>query len=258
MTRYFLKLSYNGAGYHGWQAQENTPGTVQQALNHTLSMLLNEKIETLGCGRTDTGVHAHEFYAHFDSQKNDLHKDPRLWLYKFNLALPHDIAIQQIIPVDPGVNARFSALARTYQYIINRKKDPFLIDRAYYLYGELDTGKMNTAALELFKHTDFSCFSKTRTQVKTNDCKITKAEWKEENDLLIFTITSDRFLRNMVRAIVGTMIGIGQGKMPVGNFKKIIEGKNRSDAGFSVPACGLYLAKVEYPQSVIPAKVGIS
>ena len=251
MNRYFLKLSYNGTKYHGWQIQENTPKTVQQVLNDSLSMLLNEKIETLGCGRTDTGVHAHEFYAHFDSQKKDLHKDPRLWLYKFNLVLPHDIAIQQIIPVKIDANARFSALSRTYKYIINRKKDPFLIDSTYYLYGNLDIDLMNKACKELMKHKDFSCFSKTRTQVKTNDCKITKAEWTDENGLLIFTITADRFLRNMVRAIVGTMIEIGQGKMPVENFKKIIEGKNRSDAGFSVPACGLYLTKVVYPAKIL-------
>ncbi len=251
MQRYFLKLSYNGTNYHGWQVQENTPKTVQQVVNDSLSMLLNETIETMGCGRTDSGVHAKEFYAHFDSEKNDLQIDPRLWLYKFNLVLPHDIAIQKIIQVKQDANARFNALSRTYEYIINRKKNPFLIDKAYYLYGELNVKLMNEAIKELFSHNDFSCFSKTRTQVKTNICKIIKAEWKEENDLLVFTITANRFLRNMVRAIVGTMIEIGQGKISLEEFKKIIEGKNRSDAGFSVPAYGLYLKNVEYPKNTL-------
>jgi tRNA pseudouridine38-40 synthase len=250
MHRYFLKLSYKGTNYHGWQVQENTSKTIQQVINDSLSMILNEKIETLGCGRTDTGVHAREFYAHFDSSKNDLHIDPKLWLYKFNIVLPHDIAIQQIIPVKPDANARFSALSRTYEYIINRKKNPFLIDRAYYIHGDLNLEIMKDTARELYKHNDFSCFSKSRTQVKTNLCKITKAEWKEENDLLVFTITADRFLRNMVRAIVGTMIEAGQGKMTSEDFKKVIEGKSRSDAGYSVPAAGLYLTHVEYSPAI--------
>jgi len=249
LQRYFIQLSYNGTAYHGWQVQENTFRTVQQVLNEMLSRLLNEPITITGCGRTDTGVHASEYFAHFDSTIEDLEINQHKWIFKFNFALPSDIAIQKIISVKEKSNARFDAVSRTYQYIINKKKDPFQIDRSCFLYGPLNIEEMNKATRILFDHTDFSAFAKTNTQNLSNNCIIFKAEWKEENDLLIFTISANRFLRNMVRAIVGTLLNVGKGKISIEEFNEIIESKTRSKAGFSAHACGLYLTKVEYPQN---------
>ncbi|MES2398303.1 MAG: tRNA pseudouridine(38-40) synthase TruA [Bacteroidota bacterium] len=249
MQRYFIQLSYNGTAYHGWQIQENTYRTVQQVLNEMLSRLLNEPIVITGCGRTDTGVHASEYFAHFDSTIEDLEINQDKWIFKFNFALPTDIAIQKIITVKEKSNARFDAVSRTYQYIINKKKDPFQIDRSCFLYGPLNVEEMNKATKILFDHIDFSAFAKTNTQNLSNNCKIYKAEWKEENDSLIFTISANRFLRNMVRAIVGTLLNVGKGKISIEEFNEIIESKTRSKAGFSAHACGLYLTKVEYPQN---------
>lgn len=247
VQRYFIQLSYNGTAYHGWQIQENTFTTVQQVLNDMLSRLLNEPVFITGCGRTDTGVHALQYFAHFDTTKK-LMEEHQKWVFKFNNALPPDIAIQKIIPVADKANARFDAVARTYEYHIHFKKDPFLINRSSYLYFELDVTKMNEAAATLFNYLDFSSFAKSNTQNFTNNCKIYKAEWKSEGDRLIFTIAADRFLRNMVRAIVGTLINVGKGKISVQEFQEIIEKKNRSAAGLSVPACGLYLTDVTYPK----------
>lgn len=250
IQRYFIQLSYDGTAYHGWQIQENTFSTVQQVINEMLSRLLREPVFVTGCGRTDTGVHANEYYAHFDCTK-DLMQETAKWIFKFNNALPPDIAIQKIIPVAENANARFDAVARTYQYHIHRKKDPFLLNRSYFLFFDLDVAKMNEAANSLFQYIDFSSFAKSNTQNFTNNCKIYKAEWKEENDRLIFTISADRFLRNMVRAIVGTLIKVGKGKISLEEFKIIIEKKNRSEAGLSVPACGLYLTNVTYPKNYL-------
>ena len=246
MQRYFIQLSYNGTEYHGWQIQENTVKTVQQVLNEMLSKLLNQPIFVTGCGRTDAGVHATEFFAHFDATVTDLKDKEDWWIFKFNHALPADIAIQKIFTVHEKANARFDAVSRTYQYIIHKNKDPFQINRSCYLYGNYNMEEMNKAALELFNYQDFSSFAKSNTQNFTNNCKIYKAEWKAENDMLMFTISSDRFLRNMVRAIVGTLLDVGKGKITIDEFKKIIESKVRSNAGLSAHACGLYLTKVEY------------
>lgn len=249
MYRYFIKLSFTGDNYHGWQVQDNAH-SVQQELNTAISKVLGEEIKTTGAGRTDTGVHATEFYAHFDSRKKDLHINPKEWLYKFNVVLPFDIAVQSLLPVIPEAHARFDALSRRYQYVINRIKNPFQQKRAYFFYGKLDINLMNKASEILFEYSDFSCFSKSRTQVKTNICNIIEARWEEKEDLLIFTITANRFLRNMVRAIVGTMIDVGKGQTSLEEFRKIIEGRNRSDSGLSVPAHGLYLTKIEYPETL--------
>jgi tRNA pseudouridine38-40 synthase len=249
LQRYFIQLSYNGTAYHGWQIQENTVKTVQQTLNAMLSKLLNEPVFVTGCGRTDTGVHATEFFAHFDCSLTDLKLNEDKWIFKFNHALPSDIAIQNIFEVHEKANARFDAVSRTYQYIITRNKDPFQIDKACYLYGKYNVDEMNRAAQELFKYIDFSSFAKSNTQNFTNNCKIYKAEWKEEGELLIFTISADRFLRNMVRAIVGTLLDVGKGKISIEQFNEIVESKVRSNAGLSAHACGLYLTKVEYPQN---------
>ena len=213
-----------------------------------LSRLLNEPVSIMGCGRTDTGVHASDYYAHLDTSI-DLLADEARWIFKFNNALPSDIAIYKMFKVKENANARFDAIARTYQYIITRKKNPFLINNACFIYGDIDVEEMNKAAKALFDYIDFSAFAKSNTQTGTNNCKIYKAEWREENDQLVFTISADRFLRNMVRAIVGTLLEVGKKKMTIDEFKEVIESKMRSNAGLSAHACGLYLTKVEYPQN---------
>jgi tRNA pseudouridine38-40 synthase len=248
LPRYFLKLLYNGTAYHGWQVQENTDKTIQHEINKTLSLLFNEPIAVTGCGRTDTGVHAKEYYAHFDCKKELSVHELERWATKLNQVLPADIAIQQIIQVKPDAHARFDAIARTYHYYTNKLKDPFRINMSCFLYGEYNLDLMNQAAAELFNYSDFSAFSKSNTQTATNNCKIQKAYWYMENNEMVFTITADRFLRNMVRAIVGTLLDIGKEKLSIDDFKQIIESKERSKAGMSVSASGLYLTKVEYPQ----------
>lgn len=249
MHRYFIQLSYKGTAYHGWQVQENTPETVQQVLNESLSTVLNETVELAGCGRTDSGVHAKDYYAHFDLNKDDLLDKKNKWLHKFNTILPADISILNLFNVHNEASARFDAIGRTYEYIISKSKNPFLIEAVYFNKQELDIDKMNAACKVLFDFIDFSCFSKSNTQTFTNNCKIKVAKWERREELLVFTIKADRFLRNMVRAIVGTMIDIGKGKVGIEDFKNIIESKNRSEAGFSVPASGLYLTHVEYPKN---------
>lgn len=274
LHRYFLQLSFKGTHYHGWQIQKNAH-SVQAELDNALSTILMEKVTTTGCGRTDTGVHAKEFYAHFDLSSESLAragfekenlpagqagrqgletKGLSHFIFKLNGCLPHDIAVQQITKVNSNAHARFDAVSRTYQYFISRKKDPFKMDGAYYLYGNLDAQLMNRAIKILYNYTDFTCFSKSRTQVKTNNCEITKAKWISNSSLLIFTITANRFLRGMVRAIVGTMIEVGKKKITLDEFRKIIERKKRSDAGYSVPAHGLYLTEVSYPKTVFNNK----
>ena len=246
--RFFIQLSYNGTAYSGWQIQKNSPNTVQQVLNEMLSRLLNEPITVTGCGRTDTGVHAREYFAHFDTSKEDLIENEGHWILKFNHALPKDIAIQRIIKVDEKANARYNAVRRTYEYIITKRKNPFEIDKAYFLYGKLDVEMMNKAAALLMEHSDFSAFAKSNTQNKTNICTLYKAEWVEREDVIVFTISANRFLRDMVRAIVGTTLEVGRGRMSLERFQEIINSKTRSEAGLSAPACGLYLTKIEYKE----------
>jgi tRNA pseudouridine38-40 synthase len=247
VQRYFLKISYLGTNYHGWQVQENAH-SVQAELNAALKTFFREEPETVGCGRTDTGVHAKEFFVHFDL--SFVIDDLSYALYKLNKLLPNDIACQELFLVKQDAHARFSAISRSYEYNIILKKDPFLYNRTYFHYGELNVGQMNQACEILMRYDDFSSFSKSRTQVKTNICKIKEAYWVQKGDILIFNITADRFLRNMVRAIVGTMVDIGKGKNEIETMKTIIEGKNRSDAGVSVPAGGLYLTNVVYPEDI--------
>lgn len=247
-TRYFIKLSYKGTKYHGWQIQPNS-STIQEILNQDLSLILKEKIEVTGAGRTDTGVHARIYYAHFDSSVNDLNADRNL-VFRINGKLPKDIAIQQILKVKPDAHSRFDALSRTYEYHITRIKDPFLTDFAYYLYGDLNFQDMREAASHLTNVSDFTSFSKVDTDVKTNICKVTRAVWTIDKDRMIFSITADRFLRDMVRAIVGTLLDIGFGKIGFDDFVEIIEKKNRSAAGNSVPAKGLFLTDIQYPPEV--------
>ena len=245
--RYFLEFSYNGKHYHGWQNQPNAL-TVQEVLEQALSTVLRSKINLTGAGRTDAGVHAKQMYAHFDFNIT-LNSDEIK--YKLNSFLPLDISIYKFIEVNNDAHARFDAISRTYEYWISNKKNPFLSDYAYHLKYELDVKKMNDAAKVLFEYEDFQCFSKSNTDVKTYLCKIMKAEWSVDDEKLIFTIKADRFLRNMVRAVVGTLLEVGLNKSSKEDVKKVIESKNRSNAGTSVPAHGLYLTKVEYPASIL-------
>jgi tRNA pseudouridine38-40 synthase len=242
--RYFVKLSYNGKAYCGWQIQPNGI-TVQEVLNQKLSIILRETINLVGAGRTDTGVHAEFFMAHFDLSYSIADKD--LIVNGLNKMLPYDIAIYEIFEVDKDFHARFSATARTYEYRIIQHKNPFLIDFAWYNRQALNIEKMNLAAEILFQYTDFTSFSKLGTQVATNNCKIMLAEWSFKGNILIFKIKADRFLRNMVRAIVGTLIEVGREKISIEEFRQIIEKKDRCSAGFSAPAQGLFLTHIEYP-----------
>jgi tRNA pseudouridine38-40 synthase len=241
--RYFIEFAYKGTNYHGWQYQPNAI-SVQETLNKVFSTLLQEEIEIVGAGRTDTGVHASQMFGHFDSDKEiDLLKLKQ----RANSFLPKDIAIFRIISVHEDAHARFDATSRTYHYYITNQKDVFTTETVWYNHQVLDVEAMNEACHILFEHIDFECFSKTHTDVHTFNCKITEANWRKENNQLIFTITADRFLRNMVRAIVGTMVDIGTHKITKQDLVTIIEGKDRRKAGFSVPAQGLFLSKITYP-----------
>jgi tRNA pseudouridine38-40 synthase len=251
MARYFINLSYNGAAYNGWQIQENTPNTIQQILQDKLSMLLKENIEIVGCGRTDTGVHAKYYVAHFDSNCADLISNQKHWVYKFNTVLPHDICVHKIEAVKYDTHARFHATERTYHYFLHQQRNPFIENLSWYVYGDLDFELMNKAALELFNYTDFTSFSKLHSQVKTNNCKITKAVWlKCGVNEWRFTITADRFLRGMIRAIVGTLLLVGKNKITIEEFKNIIEAKDRKRAGNNAPEHALFLTGIRYPKEI--------
>jgi tRNA pseudouridine38-40 synthase len=248
--RYFIELSYDGTNYHGWQIQKNAV-SVQEVLNEKLSVILRQPIETTGCGRTDTGVHAREFFAHFDADGGSIVDGPstidcNTFLRSINSILPKDIAVKSIFPVGANANTRFDATLRTYEYHIHFNKDPFKNGYSWELRDRLDLDLMNRAAEIIKEYTDFSCFSKSNTQVKTNNCKITTAVWEVNGDGIVFRISADRFLRNMVRAIVGTLILVGKKEIEPEAVRDIIESKNRSNAGTSVPACGLYLTEVRY------------
>ncbi len=250
MPRYFIKLAYNGANYHGWQSQQNAH-SVQDELERCLSLKVGSPIRLTGCGRTDAGVHALVFYAHFDLEFNHEVVLSNHFLNQLNVFLPEDIVVYGIYQVESQAHARFDAISRTYQYRIAREKNPFLIDQAFYHYGKLHIDAMQQAANLLLEFTDFTSFSKLHSQTKTNDCIITRAEWVEQGDELIFFITANRFLRNMVRAVVGTLIEVGQGKMTQNQFKEVILARDRSAAGYSVPPHALYLLEVLYPGAIL-------
>jgi len=246
MPRFFLNLSYNGAQFHGWQKQNNAV-TVQETIEEALSTLFQEKTEIVGAGRTDTGVHAREMVAHFEVEKEF---DEDQLVYQLNSLVGSEIAIHKLRRVSKDAHARFDASGRTYHYHLLKKKDPFLKDLAYHHFKELDFYNMNLAAKFLLGQQDFSSFSRSNTQTKTNICTIELAEWKEMEDQWVFEIKADRFLRNMVRAIVGTLIEIGEGKREVEELKEIIEKKDRGFAGVSAPAHGLYLQQIDYSDSI--------
>ena len=245
MLRYFLEIAYRGTHYHGWQVQHNAL-SVQEKLNDALAVLLKTPVETVGAGRTDTGVHARQLYVHFDSDATIL-RDADRFIRSLNALLPHDIAALNLIPVVTNAHARFDATKRSYEYHVHFGKDPFLQEFSCQIRGRPAIDQMNQAAKFLLGKKDFSCFSKSNTQVFTNICDIQRAEWEQIDERLVFHISADRFLRNMVRAIVGTLMEIGLGKHPVEYIKEVIESKDRSKAGTSVPACGLYLTEVVYP-----------
>ena len=241
--RYFIYLSYNGKNYCGWQAQNNA-NSVQSELQTALSVVLKDDIQIVGAGRTDTGVHAKLMVAHFDFESEIV--DFETLTKKLNGILPKDIAIQKIVRVKNDAHARFDAVKRTYEYHLTQKKNPFLEGLACKFFRSLDFEKMNLAAKYLFDYEDFTSFSKLHTDVKTNNCTIFRAEWQKRGEVWVFTIQANRFLRNMVRAIVGTLLLVGENKISVDDFKKIIEEKNRNKAGSSATAEGLYLVNIEY------------
>jgi tRNA pseudouridine38-40 synthase len=243
--RFFIELAYNGTAYHGWQIQPNAL-TVQECLDKALTTYFRQPVVSLGCGRTDTGVHASQFYAHMDLVDVDAANIVKS-ITGINSLLPYDIAVKSIFNVEDTAHARFNATSRVYQYHLHFHKDPFKLDRSWLYKGSLDIPAMNSASEIIQQYTDFSCFSKSNTQTFTNNCTITKAVIEQEEDGLVFTILADRFLRNMVRAIVGTLVRVGSGEIEAEEIRNIIESKNRSNAGQSVPACGLYLVRITYP-----------
>jgi tRNA pseudouridine38-40 synthase len=243
MQRYFLQLSYKGTAYKGWQIQPKD-NTVQGEINKVLTKLnRNIPVFSMGCGRTDTGVHASKFYAHFDFVLID---DILNFKFKMNNMLPRDIVIHDVISVQSDAHTRFDALYRTYNYFVSKNKNAFNTETTLLFPYTLDLKKMNQACLILFDYIDFECFSKVKTDVKTFDCTITEAKWENTEEGLVFIITANRFLRNMVRAIVGTLIEVGQGKIDVEYMHEIIKSKKRDSAGKSVSANGLFLADIKY------------
>jgi tRNA pseudouridine38-40 synthase len=248
MVRFFTELSYRGTNYHGWQSQPNAV-SVQTTLDKALTTIIQKETKTTGAGRTDTGVHARFFVAHFDIDAPIFEQDEN-FIYRVNAILPSDIVIHKVYRVKPDAHARFSALSRIYTYTISQTKDPFNTEYAWYYPFGLNLELMNQAAGILLLYSDFTSFSKLHTHVKNNICQVKSAFWKKQGDKLVFTIEADRFLRNMVRAIIGTMIETGRGKITISDFKTIIEGKHRSLAGVSVPAHGLCLTGIKYPDDI--------
>jgi tRNA pseudouridine38-40 synthase len=240
--RYFIELSYNGKKYHGWQIQPDAI-SIQEKLNLAVSTILQAKIEVVGAGRTDTGVHASQMFAHFDS---DIEIEAKV-VHRLNSILPNDITVYKVFLVADDCHARFHAESRSYEYRIWLGRNPFLLDFSWQIHSQkLDLSKMNEAAQLLLEYEDFQTFSKVKTDVYTFNCDVTQAFWKREGNLLTFHISANRFLRNMVRAIVGTLVDVGLDKISINEFRDIIESKSRGNAGLSVPAKGLFLTHIKY------------
>ena len=244
--RYFIELAYQGAAYSGWQRQPNAK-SVQQTLEQALGVLLKSEIAIVGAGRTDAGVHARQMFAHADIETDF---DPEHLTARLNSYLPADIVIHDIFLVSDQAHARFDATARTYEYWLTLGKDPFLNQSAYAIHKVPDFDLMNQVAQKLLSHRDFQCFSKSKTDVVTYNCLVHHAQWTKRQDAWVFTITADRFLRNMVRAVVGTLLEVGWGKMEASEFDEVLKSKNRSAAGPSVPGHALYLTKIDYPKTI--------
>lgn len=245
-TRYFLELAYKGSSFHGWQIQANAR-TVQEEVNKALSLLLRFPVDTTGSGRTDTGVHAQQQFLHFDAPQL---LDKASLLKRLNAVLPKGIAIYDLREVRSDAHARFSALSRSYLYYISLRKNPFEEGLSWQHFTALDRSKMNDASDILLGYSDFECFSKVKTAVGNFKCEIKEAFWEQKEHHLIFHITANRFLRGMVRAIVGTMLQVGEGKVDMDGFRAIIESKKRGNAGISVPPQGLYLSSIIYPEDI--------
>ena len=246
--RYFIYLAYNGAAYHGWQTQPNA-SSVQQTIEEALSMILRTPTPIVGAGRTDAGVHASMMVAHFDVAEPLA--DPAQLADRLNRVLPADIAIHRIVAVGDEAHARFSATSRTYHYFVTTRKDPFQGHLQCRVRGEYDVELMNRAAQILFEYIDFTSFSRLHTDVKTNNCRIMEARWeRREGGDLVFVIKADRFLRNMVRAIVGTLLQVGRGKLTLDGFRRVIEQKDRCKAGDSAVGQALFLVDITYPEEL--------
>jgi tRNA pseudouridine38-40 synthase len=244
MMRYLIEFSYKGTNYCGWQIQQNA-NSVQAEIEKGLSLLLKTSQGVTGSSRTDTGVHAEQQFAHFDTEI--IIEDISAMIYKLNKILPNDIAILSLQKIEDTFHSRFDAISRKYEYRISRKKSPFLFGTSYYFVKDLDIDLMNKSAEILFKHIDYESFSRIKTEVKTFECTIMEARWENvDSETLIFHIKANRFLRGMVRTIVGTMIEIGLGRISVADFEQIIISKNRKNAGRAVPAEGLFLVEVNY------------
>lgn len=247
VMRYFAHLAYNGSAFFGWQTQPAHP-SVQETLERCLSLLLHsERIPITGCGRTDTGVHASSYYAHFDLDTNLTPSDCKMLIRKMNNFLPKEIVVFSIFPVKPEAHARFDAECRTYKYYINTTKNPFNTNFSYHCFRKLDTDMMNCASKLLVGKHDFTSFSKVHTQVNNFVCDVFEAGWTKNADEVVFTISANRFLRNMVRAIVGTLLEVGTGKLSVDDFRNIIAKRDRCFAKTSAPAHALFLTDVRYP-----------
>lgn len=245
--RYFTEIAYSGTNYHGWQEQKNARG-LQQVISEAISVLLKSETKIMGSGRTDTGVHAFSQVAHFDTENK---VDTENLKFRLNRFLPDDISILNIFPVNDKAHSRFSATARTYVYWITYNKNPFLINRAWYIRNPLDLDILSKTSGILLQYNDFKSFSRVKTDVNHFRCQLHSAAWKQENEIIKFTIRSDRFLRGMVRAIVGTTVDIARGKIPLRDLHRIIDGKDRRLAGPAAPAHGLYLVKIEYPRDIL-------
>lgn len=245
MNRYFVYLAYNGANYCGWQIQPNGL-SVQEVIEKSLSTLLRMPITIVGAGRTDAGVHAREMAAHFEAEVQDV----TLLTNKLNRILPKDIVVYKIVRVKEDAHARFDATSRLYRYYLTTQKDPFMYPYKYKVHGSIDIEMMNKCSRILFEYIDFTSFSKLHTDVKTNDCKIIHAQWEQQGEDYVFTIQANRFLRNMVRAVVGTLLEAGRGKLDEVGMRRVIEAKDRAVAGLSVPAHALFLEEIEYPSHI--------
>lgn len=249
MKRYFIHLAYNGSNYHGWQRQNNAH-SVQAELEKCLSLKLRTTIDIMGCGRTDTGVHARNFYAHFDAENVIVTEQIPNLIAELNRFLPQDIVIYNMWEVSAEAHARFDAIQRTYHYHIHHQKMVFGNELSYFVYVEPQLDLMNQAASILLEYNDFTSFAKLHSQTKTNLCTIKSAVWKKYDSKLVFEITADRFLRNMVRAIVGSLLEVGQERRSLEQFRQVIESRDRNAAGFSVPAHALFLHEIRYPEAI--------
>ncbi len=246
MARYFIEVAYIGTRYSGFQVQENAV-TIQSEIDRAMSLLMREQIVSTGSSRTDAGVHARQNFLHFDIAQ-PLHPQ---FIYKMNAILPPDIVVKAVYPVPDDLHSRFAATARVYAYTLYTFKDPFLRDRGYYFPYRMDMDQLRTAAETVREYTDFSTFSKRNTQVKTFNCRIRESWWEETEGRIVYHVSANRFLRGMVRGLVGTMLRVGRGKLTLEEFRGVIESRDCTRADFAVPPEGLCLMQVEYPEGLL-------